>query len=110
MTTDQIFPTAIVAVVVILVVIGVVRALMRRRGANEDAFGAGGTSSVPIGATGVAKTALDPSGVVLVVGEQWTATSRGGGRIEPGTTVRVVGQEGLTLRVDVEPGTHPKQE
>ncbi len=110
MTTDQIFPTAIVAVVVILIVIGVIRAVMRRRGANEDAFGAGGTSSVPVGSIGVAKTALDPSGVVLVVGEQWTATPRGGGRIDAGTKVRVVGQDGLTLVVQPEPGAATPEE
>jgi membrane-bound ClpP family serine protease len=101
-TTDQVIPAAIVLVVLILVVVGVARAAMRRRGQNEDAFGAGGTSKVPLGAEGVAKTALDPSGVVLVVGEQWTATSQDGARIAPGVRVHVVGQDGLTLIVDAD--------
>ena len=44
MTSDQILPGAIVAVIVILIVVGVFRAATRRRGANEDEFGAGGVS------------------------------------------------------------------
>lgn len=99
MTTDQVIPAAIILAVLILVVVGVARAAMHRRGQNEDAFGAGGTSKVPLGTEGVAKTVLDPSGVVLVVGEQWTATSQDGAQIAPGVRVHVVGQDGLTLIV-----------
>jgi membrane protein implicated in regulation of membrane protease activity len=80
-TTDQAVPVAIAFVVLLLIAVGVVRVAGRRRGKNEDAFGAGGTSTVPLGAHGVAKTALAPSGVVLVVGEQWTARSRGDAEI-----------------------------
>jgi membrane-bound ClpP family serine protease len=104
-TTDQVIPAAIVAVVLILIVVGVVRVVMRRRGANEDAFGAGGTNTVPLGSRGVAKTDLAPSGVVLVVGEQWTARSRSGAAIASGQDVRVVAQDGLTLLVDADPST-----
>jgi len=96
---DQIVLAAIVGVVVILVVVGVVRAASRRRAASEDAFGAGGRSDVAIGTTGVAKTALAPSGVVLAAGEQWTANSADGSSIEEGQRIRVVGQDGLTLLV-----------
>ena len=74
-TSDQILPSAIVAVIVILVIVGVVRAATRRRGANEDAFGAGGVPDVAVGTRGVAKTDLAPSGVVRVVSEEWTARS-----------------------------------
>ena len=105
MTTDQVLPTAVVAVVLILIIVGVVRVVMRRRGANEDAFGAGGTSTVPTGSRGVAKTDLAPSGVVLVVGEQWTARSSNGATIASGQGVRVVGQDGLTLIVVADPST-----
>ena len=107
MTTDQIVPTAFAAVVLILVAVGVARVLARRRGRNEDAFGAGGTSKVPLGAVGVAKTNLAPSGVVHVVGEQWTARSADGAEIVSGQRVRVVGQDGLTLIVDADPAGGP---
>ena len=102
MSADQIIPAAIVAVILILVIAAVVTAAGRRRGANEDQFGAGGVTKVPIGTTGVAKTALSPSGVVYLLGEQWTARSRTGTGIAEGAGVRVSGHDGLTLIVDVE--------
>jgi membrane-bound ClpP family serine protease len=101
--TDQVLPAAIIVVVLILIVVGVARIVTRRRGANEDAFGAGGTSQVAVGSRGVAKTDLAPSGVVLVVGEQWTARSGSGETIASGRAVRVVSQDGLTLIVEAEP-------
>ena len=110
MTTDQVVIGAIAAVILILVVAGIVRATTRRRGSNEDEFGAGGRPQVAIGTRGVAKTALGPSGVVLAAGEQWTARAARGVRIEPDQTVRVVGQEGLTLIVESEPGASPAGE
>lgn len=51
-----------------------------------------------IGAVGVARTVLDPEGMVYVRGEMWTARAEGG-RIADGTRVEVVGVEGLTMRV-----------
>ena len=107
MTMDQVLPAAVAAVVLILIIVGVVRVVGRRRGRNEDTFGAGGTSKVSLGTLGVAKTVLAPSGVVYVVGEQWTARSRGGTEIASGVRVRVVGQEGLTLIVVAEPADVP---
>jgi membrane-bound ClpP family serine protease len=101
-TSDQILPGAIVVVILILVVVGVMRVAQRRRGANEDAFGAGGVSTVAVGTRGVAKTDLAPSGVVRVVSEEWTARSARGGIIAEGTAVRVVSQDGLTLIVEPE--------
>jgi membrane-bound serine protease (ClpP class) len=50
-------------------------------------------------ATGVAKTPLDPEGQVLVQGELWTAVADTPG-IPAGERVRVVGVEGLRLRVE----------
>ena len=110
MTIDQVVLGAIVAGVVIFVVVGVARAASRRRGANEDAFGAGGVREVAIGERGVAKTALAPAGVVLAAGEEWTATSTDGARIEQGRPVRVVGQRGLTLIVAPEPARRRRPE
>ena len=52
-----------------------------------------------VGEEGVAVTALAPEGTVVVVGEEWSAVSAGGGRIERGAQVEVVAVEGLTLFV-----------
>jgi membrane-bound ClpP family serine protease len=101
--TDQVLPAAIIVVILILIVVGVMRIATRRRGTNEDAFGAGGTNQVAVGTRGTAKTDLAPEGVVQVVGEQWTARSRGGEAIASGRTIRVVAQDGLTLIVEAEP-------
>ena len=109
MTTDQIIPGAIAAAIFILVIVGVVRGVTRRRGRNEDTFGAGGVATVAAGTRGVAKTDLAPSGVVRVVGEQWTARSASGMAIPSGTTIRVVSQEGLTLIVDPQPAGPPAE-
>jgi membrane-bound serine protease (ClpP class) len=48
--------------------------------------------------TGVAVTALSPTGQVLVRGEYWNAVS--GTSVAPGTSVRVIGMLGLTLKVE----------
>jgi membrane-bound serine protease (ClpP class) len=50
-----------------------------------------------IGRSGVAETALDPEGWVLVQGERWRAHAEGG--LAAGEPVKVVGLEGLRLRV-----------
>jgi membrane-bound serine protease (ClpP class) len=50
------------------------------------------------GGTGVARSDLDPNGVVLIQSEEWTAVAVGG-RIEKGARVRVVGREGLVVKV-----------
>ncbi len=110
MTTDQVAIGAIAAVILILVVAGIVRAATRRRGHNEDEFGAGGRPEVAIGTRGIAKTALAPSGVVLAAGEQWTARAARGVRIDPGQPIRVVGQDGLTLIVESESAASPAGE
>jgi len=108
-TSDQILPSAIVAVIVILVIVGVARAAQRRRGANEDSFGAGGVPDVAVGTRGVAKTDLSPSGVVRVVSEEWTARSANGTLIAEGTAVRVVRHDGLTLIVEPVPAAAPAE-
>jgi membrane protein implicated in regulation of membrane protease activity len=108
-TSDQILPGAILLVIVILIVVGVVRVAQRQRGPNEDAFGAGGVSTVAVGTRGVAKTALAPEGVVRVVSEEWTAKSATGSTIAQGAAVRVVGQNGLTLIVEPDIAGQPAQ-
>jgi membrane-bound serine protease (ClpP class) len=51
-----------------------------------------------LGAIGVARTALSPEGTVYVQGEMWSAVADGG-PIADGQLVRVVGLEGLRVRV-----------
>ena len=50
-------------------------------------------------AVGVSKTPLDPEGQVIVQGELWTAVVNGPG-IAAGEHVRVIGVDGLRLRVE----------
>jgi membrane-bound ClpP family serine protease len=105
MTSDQVLPAAIVAVIAILAIVGVARVILRRR-EDANAFGAGGSSTVPIGTHGVARTPVGRTGVVNAAGEEWTARASGGSTIEAGQPVRVVGQDGLTLIVDAVPADH----
>jgi membrane-bound serine protease (ClpP class) len=78
---------------------------VRRRGlAYAGGFGAGGSSRVPAGSEGFAKTSLSPLGVVYTAGEEWTARSSSGADIPSGADIRVVGQDGLTLIVEPGPG------
>jgi membrane-bound ClpP family serine protease len=106
--TEQVIPAAIVAAILILVVVGIVRVILRRR-ESGTAFGAGGSHTVPLGTNGVAKTALEPSGVVYAAGEEWTARSARRDTIAEGTRVNVVGQDGLTLIVETEPAGSPAE-
>ena len=48
----------------------------------------------------VAKTTLGPRGIVYAVGEEWSARVADETPIERGSSVRVVGQDGLTLIVE----------
>ncbi|MGQ0551071.1 MAG: NfeD family protein [Armatimonadota bacterium] len=54
------------------------------------------------GAVGIARSRLDPEGVVHVQGEMWTAVAVDG-PIDDGQPVRVVALDGLRLRVKPEP-------
>jgi len=93
------FMATLTGAFMILVLVTIVRS--RRRGlAFAGAYGAGGTTSVPSGSDGVVKKALAPLGVVYTVGEEWSARSASGSVIPAGESVRVIGQEGLTLLVE----------
>jgi membrane-bound serine protease (ClpP class) len=52
-----------------------------------------------VGEVGVVISDLDPDGTVRVRAEEWTATAESG-PIPAGERVKVVGERGLTLRVD----------
>jgi membrane-bound serine protease (ClpP class) len=58
-----------------------------------------GGSPVLIGATGVAKSDIGPSGVAYVAGEDWSVRTEGGA-IPRGSAVRVKRKEGLSLIVE----------
>jgi membrane-bound serine protease (ClpP class) len=80
--------------------VAVVFVLHARREARFAGFGAGGTSTVPPGTEGEVKSPLAPTGSVYAVGEEWTARTADGSRLERGAPIAVVGQEGLTLIVE----------
>jgi membrane-bound serine protease (ClpP class) len=80
--------------------VAVVFVLRARREARFAGFGAGGTSVVPPGTEGEVKSPLSPTGSVYAVGEEWTARTADGSRLERGAHIAVVGQEGLTLIVE----------
>ncbi|MBF8290033.1 MAG: Nodulation protein NfeD [Chloroflexi bacterium] len=63
-----------------------------------------GTAGAPIlvGSTGVVRGPTDPLGSVFAAGEEWTARTRDGSRLERGAGIRVVAVEGLTLVVEPE--------
>jgi membrane-bound serine protease (ClpP class) len=50
-----------------------------------------------IGQVGEARSKLSPDGKVFVHGEYWNA--KGDGEIEPGERVKVVGYDGMRLKV-----------
>lgn len=72
-------------------VVGTALRLRRRRAVSG--------AEALLGREGRAVTALAPRGVVQVAAEEWTALSTGG-RIPRGARVRVVGIDGLKLRVE----------
>lgn len=53
-----------------------------------------------IGKTGVVRQPLDPSGIVNIEGEEWTAETATGESFPVGATVRVTGVDGLRLQVE----------
>ena len=108
MTTDQVLPAAFVTVIAIFAIVGVLRIILRRRH-DAEAFGAGGTNTVPVGTDGVARTAIARTGVVYAAGEEWTARSSNGSTIGSGASVRVVGQDGLILIVVASPVESPAE-
>ena len=57
------------------------------------------TVEIVIGQIGIVKTDLDPTGMVQLTDEIWTAVADNYGLINAGDRVKVTGLEGLTLRV-----------
>ena len=99
----------VTAVFVLTVLITVAR-VRRRSLAFAGEYGAGGTMRVPKGTAGIARTALEPRGVVYAAGEQWSARASGDTSISLGQPVRVVGQKDLILIVEAGPAPSPSPE
>ncbi len=79
----------VIAGVFLFVATAVVRSQRRRPVTGREGL---------VGKVAVVQTELDPKGMVLVEGENWTATTAGD-RIEPGEEVVVIKVEGLKLEV-----------
>jgi len=92
-------------IVTVLVIAGVFLFILRKLiDARRRPYAAGEESM--IGSLGSVREPLDPSGMVFVNGALWQATSTGG-PLEAGAQVRVVGVDGLRLRV--EPVQQPQE-
>ena len=61
-----------------------------------------------VGMTGEARTPIHDEGTVYVGGEAWTARSKT--FVPEGSTVRVIGREGLSLMVELVPAPQPSVE
>jgi membrane protein implicated in regulation of membrane protease activity len=73
----------------------------------RKALSSNGPSDSVIGARGIAKERIAPSGYILVRGELWRARLREGApAVEEGEEVRVLGMEGLTLEIVPERAEH----
>ena len=82
----------------VLVIAGIFLFILRKIiDARHRPYAAG--EEAMIGATGTVREPLDPSGMVFVNGALWQATASGG-PVPAGTTVRVIGADGLHLRVE----------
>ncbi|MEO7664487.1 MAG: nodulation protein NfeD [Candidatus Limnocylindrales bacterium] len=64
-----------------------------------------GSHAIPVGTSGQVRAVLAPLGIVRAAGEEWSARSLDGLPLGPGTPVRVVRAEGLTLIVEPEPSS-----
>jgi membrane-bound serine protease (ClpP class) len=83
-------------VIMVLIVWGAIR--------SRRVIATPGTSGAPfvMGSLGSVRSPLEPVGSVYVAGEEWTARTAQGTRLERGVPVRVVGLDGLTLVVEPE--------
>lgn len=80
---------AIFSGIAIFLITVIVRAHRRRIGTGREGL---------VGQTAMARTSLDPNGMVFVEGERWNATVEEG-KVEPGEEVTVTQVEGLRLKV-----------
>lgn len=79
-----------VAAFFLLGISAAVKAQLRPRAMGQETL---------IGKQGSVKTALAPEGIVHLEGEEWSAVSATGAHLPAGAPVRVIGLDGLKLRV-----------
>lgn len=91
-------------IITVLVIAGIFLFILRKLIAARRRPYAAGEESM-IGTQGTVREPLNPSGMVFVNGALWQATSTSG-PLDAGTQVRVVGVNGLRLRVE---GLHQQQ-
>jgi membrane-bound serine protease (ClpP class) len=92
---------AVMTAITGVVVLGIVTVALRTRRMPAVNLGVGGKARlVPEGTPAAVRRALAPIGTVYAAGEEWTARSADGTPMERGTSVRVIGQEGLVLLVE----------
>ena len=89
--------TGATAVYVLFILTAVVR---WRRGRIGGALLTSTGPRPAAGGIGDVRAALSPLGVVYAAGEEWSARTSDGATIAPGASVRIVGQDGLTLIVE----------
>jgi membrane-bound serine protease (ClpP class) len=89
--------TAATAAYMVFILVVVVR--WRRNRPSGPLFTATGPH-LASGAMAAVRAPLAPVGVVYAAGEEWSARTSDGASVAPGATVRVVGQDGLTLIVE----------
>lgn len=87
--------TATTGAMMTVIVVFAIRS--RRLAASPGTVGA---VAAPPGTVGLVRRPLAPLGSVYAEGEEWTARSADGSSIGRGSTVRIVGREGLTIIVE----------
>jgi membrane-bound serine protease (ClpP class) len=93
--------TATIGGFMALIAIGAIR--------SRRLVGGPGLVGAPLGSgtRGVVRRPLEPLGSVYAGGEEWTARAVGDRPLDRGTTIKVVGVDGLTLLVEPDPQPSP---
>jgi len=93
---------AVMTLITAIFIGGILLAAWRNRKLPAVNIGAAGLDKplLPDGTAGSVRRTLEPTGTVHAQGEDWSARAAGGGVLERGTPVRVVGHDGMTLIVE----------
>lgn len=88
----------------------VVWAAVGSRGMASPAGVVGSSFALQPGVVGVVRLAIEPLGSVYVAGEEWSARTADGQRLERGVPVRVIATDGLTVIVEPDPSSSSSSE